>query len=118
MNFEMSPTAHCLYILQKTSMLSACLACRFLKSIYETHLPTSHSFSSTSITFDCCLHQRMPLNSVQSLKLQRRRYVSFTSIMLTIRVITAGQLNVNSWLSMLLCFIGNEYDFVSKQSWI
>ena len=39
-------------------------------------------------------------------------------IMLTISVITAGQLNVNSWLSMLLRFIGIEYDFISKQPWI
>ena len=36
-------------------------------------------------------------------------------IVLTISVITAGQLNVNSWLSMLLRFIGIECDFVSKQ---
>ena len=35
-------------------------------------------------------------------------------IMFTIRVITAGQLNVNSWLSISLRFIGIEYDFVSK----
>ena len=36
-------------------------------------------------------------------------------ILLTISVITAGQLNENSWLSMLLGFIGIECDFVSKQ---
>ena len=36
-------------------------------------------------------------------------------ILLTISVITAGQLNENSWLSMLLRFIGIECDFVSKQ---
>ena len=50
--------------------------------------------------------------------LQSRRYVfvGFNRthlIMLTISVITAGQLNVNSWLSMSLRFIGFEYDFVS-----
>ena len=36
-------------------------------------------------------------------------------IVLTIGVITVGQLNVNSCLSMLLHFIGIECDFVSKQ---
>ena len=36
-------------------------------------------------------------------------------IVLTIIVITAGQLKVNSWLSMLLRFIDIECDFVSKQ---
>ena len=36
-------------------------------------------------------------------------------IVLTISVITVGQLNVNSWLSMSLHFIGIELDFVSKQ---
>ena len=50
-------------------VINACLARCFLKSVCETHLSTSHSFSSTLVTFDCCLHQRMPLNSVQSLKL-------------------------------------------------
>ena len=36
-------------------------------------------------------------------------------IVLTISVIIAGQLDVNSWLSMSLRFIGIECDFVSKQ---
>ena len=36
-------------------------------------------------------------------------------IVLTNSVITVGQLNVNSWLSMSLCFIGIECDVVSKQ---
>ena len=36
-------------------------------------------------------------------------------IVLTISVITVGQLNVNSWLSMSLRFISIECDFVSKQ---
>ena len=39
-------------------------------------------------------------------------------IVLTISVITAGQLNVNSWLLMLLPFICIESDFLSKQLWI
>ena len=40
--------------------------------------------------------------------------------MLTISVITAGQLNVNSWLSMLLRFIGIELWFRIKTAmdWI
>ena len=47
----------------------------------------------------CCLHQRTPLNSVQSLKLQMRLYVPMGFnrthlIVLTISVITAGQFNV------------------------
>ena len=62
----------------------------------------------------------MPLNSVQSLKLQMRHYVpvDFSRthlIVLTISIITAGQLNVNNWLSMSLRFIGIKCDFVSKQ---
>ena len=47
---------------KKMSVINACLARRFLKSICETHLSTSYNFSSTSVTFDCCLHQRTPLN--------------------------------------------------------
>ena len=62
----------------------------------------------------------MPLNRVQSLKLQMRRYVPMGFIrthlkVLTISVITAIQLNTNSWLSISLRFIGIECDFVSKQ---
>ena len=62
----------------------------------------------------------MPLNRVQSLKLQMRRYVPMGFIrthliVLTFSVIIAGQLDVNSWLSMSLHFIGIECDFVSKQ---
>ena len=49
-----------------------------------------------------------------------RRYVPMGFIrthliVLTICVIIAGQLNVNSWLSMSLRFIRIECDFVSKQ---
>ena len=72
------------------------------------------------VGYVCCLHQRTPLNRVQSLKLQMRRYVPIGFIrthliVLKFSVITAGQLNVNSWLSMSLRFIGIECDFVSKQ---
>ena len=72
------------------------------------------------VGYVCCLHQRTPLNRVQSLKLQMRRYVPIgfirtPLIVLKFSVITAGQLNVNSWLSMSLRFIGIECDFVSKQ---
>ena len=53
------------------------------------------------------LLQRTPLNSVQSLKLQRvQSDTPDCVIVLTISVITEGQLNVNSWLSMSLRFIG------------
>ena len=49
-----------------------------------------------------------------------RRYVPMDFIrthliVLTISVIIAGQSDLNSWLSMLLRFIGIECDFVSKQ---
>ena len=49
----------------------------------------------------CCLHQRTPLDSFQSLKLQMRHYVPvgfnrILLIVLTIGVIIVGQLNVNS----------------------
>ena len=116
---EMSRITHCVYIL-KNHPWSMPVLHAVSSSLFVKHASTSHSFSSTSVTIDCCLHQRTPLNSVQSLKLQRRRYVfvGFNCthlIMLTISVITAGQLNVNSWLSMSLRFIGIEYDFVSKQ---
>ena len=63
--------------------------------------------------------ERRPLNSVQSLKLQRclKVLVGFDRmhvIVLTISVIIAGQLNVSNWLPMLLLFIGVECDFISK----
>ena len=56
---------------------------------------------SPDVGYVCCLHQRTPLNHVQSLKLQMRRYVPMSFIrthliVLTICVIIAGQLNVNS----------------------
>ena len=44
-------------------------------SPFVKHTSTSHSFSSTTVTFDCCLQQRMLLNSVRPLMLERRRYV-------------------------------------------
>ena len=49
--------AHCLYIL-KTPVINACFACRFLKSICNTHLSTWHSFSSTSVTFVVYIKER------------------------------------------------------------
>ena len=62
----------------------------------------------------------MLLNSFQSLELQMHCYLPVGCnrtylIVLTISIITAGQLNVNSWLSMSLRFVGIESDFVSKQ---
>ena len=44
------------------------------------------------VGYVCCLHQRMLLNRVQSLKLQMRRYVPMGSrlTVLTISVIIAG----------------------------
>ena len=47
---------------KKMSVINACLARHFRKFICETHLSTSYNFSSTSVTFDCCLHQRTLLN--------------------------------------------------------
>ena len=60
------------------------------------------------------------VNPCYLLKLHMHRYVPMGFIrthliVLTISVIIAGQLNVNSWLSMLLHFISIECDFVSKQ---
>ena len=66
------------------------------------------------VGYVCCLHQRMLLNRVQSLKLPMC-FIRTRLIVLTVCVIIAGQLNVNSWLSMSLRFIGIECDFVSKQ---
>ena len=113
LNFEMSVMAHCLYIL-KSSVINACFARCFFKSICDLTQFLQH------VGYICCLHQRMQLNCVQSLKLQMRRYVPMGFIrkhliVLTICVIIGGQLNVNSWLSMSLRFIGIECDFVSKQ---
>ena len=121
---EMSPIAHCVDILNKClqsmSVLHAVSSSLFVKHTYQLHTvsPAPHSFSSTLVTFDCCLHQRTPLNSDQLLKLQRRRYVSVglnrtNLIMLTISVITAGQLNVNS------LFVKHTYQLhtVSPASW-
>ena len=106
----------------KMSVINACFACYFLKSICETLLSTSHSFCSTFFVLWLLFTSKNTIKLL-SLKLQSRCYVfmGFNRthlIMLTISVITAGQLNVNSWLSMLLCFISIEYDFVAKQPWI
>ena len=117
LNFEMSLTAHCLYIL-KTSVINACFAHRFLKHLKYTFINLTQFLQHVGNI--CCLHQRTPLKRVQSLKLQRCRYVPMGFnrahlIVLTISVITTDQLNVKSWLLMLLRFISIECDFVSKQ---
>ena len=77
--------------------------------LFVKHTSTSHSFSSTSVTCDCCLQQRTPLNSVRSLKLQRLRYVfvGFNRthlIMLTISVITAGQLSKQLIIDVIMLY--------------
>ena len=91
-----------------------------LHAISSRNLFVIHTYQLDTVSPACWLHQRTPLNRVQSLELQMCRYVPMGFIhthliVLTISVITAGQLNVNSWLSMLLRFIGIECDFVSKQ---
>ena len=114
LNFEMSMIAHCLYIDQ-------CLFCTPFPQVclWYTHINLTQFLQHIGNV--CCLHQRTPLNNcVQSLKLQMHRFVPVGCnhthlIVLTISAITAGQLNVNSWLSMSLHFIGIECDFVSKQ---
>ena len=68
-------------------------------SICDTHLSALRFLQHVGNV--CCLHQRMPIRRVQSLKLQRCRYVpvGFNHahlIVLTISVITAGQIDVNS----------------------
>ena len=45
----------------------------------------------------------------------RMGFIRTHLIVLTISVITVGHLNVNSWLSMPLRFIGIDCDFMSKQ---
>ena len=87
--------------------------------LFVKHTSIWHSFSNTSVSFNCCLHQRTPFNSVQTLKLQWRRYVlvGFNRtdlIVLIISEITAGQSDVNSWSFMLLCFNSIESDFRIK----
>ena len=102
-------TTTCMYMYLETtysSLNTLWLSCSFVTLILRR-------LRQKLKNVDDYLHQRTPLNSVQSLKLQRRRYVHFgynrihlTAWLLTISVITAGQLNVNSWLSMSLRFIG------------
>ena len=80
-------------------------------SLFVKHISTSQHVGHVWLLFTS-------KNAVK-LKYKRRRYVfvGFNRthlIMLTISVIAAGQLNVNSWLSMSLRFIGIVYDFVSK----
>ena len=71
----------------------------FVKLTYQ--LDTVSPTRQSHVYIDCCLHQRIPLNSGQSLKLQWCRYVlvGFNRthlIVSTGSVITAGQLNLNS----------------------
>ena len=92
---EMSPIAHCVYIL-KMSVINACLARRFLKSICKTHI----NFRQFLQHVGHVLLLFTSKNDVR-VKYKRRRYVfvGFNRthlIMLTINVIAAGQLNVNS----------------------
>ena len=57
LNFEMLLIVHCLYIL-KTSVINARFAHPVLKPIWDTHLSTWHSFSSTSVTFVVYIKER------------------------------------------------------------
>ena len=100
------------------SVINACLARRFLKSICETHINFTQFLQHVG-------HIWLLFTSKNAVKLKykRRRYVFVGLnrthlIMLTISVIAEGQLNVTSWLSMSLRFIGIEFDFISKQPWI
>ena len=88
---EMSPIAHCVYIL-KMSVINACLVRRFLKSICETHINFTQFLQHVG-------HVWLLFTSKNAVKLKykRRRYVfmgfNLTHlIMLTISVIAAGQL--------------------------
>ena len=97
-----------------------CLFCTPFPQVYLRYTLVNLTQFLQHVGYVCCLHQRTPLNRVQSLKLQMHRYVPMGFIrthliVLTISAITAGQSDVNSWLSMLLRFIGIECDFVSKQ---
>ena len=87
--------SHCVYIL-KMSAINACLARRFLKSICETHINFTQFLKRVG-------HFRLLFTSKNTVKLKykghRYVFVGFNRthlIMLTISVIAAGQLNVNS----------------------
>ena len=72
-----------------------------LHAVSSRSLSVIHTYQLDKVSPARQLHQRTPLNRVQSLKLQMRRYVPMGFIrthliVLTISVITAGQLNVNS----------------------
>ena len=97
-----------------------CLFCTLFPHVYLWYTLINLTQFLQHIGYVCCLHQRTPLKRVQSLKLQMRRcvpmgFIRTHLIVLTISVITVGQLNVNSWLSMPVRFIGIECDFMSKQ---
>ena len=94
------------------SVINACLGLYFLKSVWETLINFTQFLQHVGNIWLLFTSK----NAVK-LKYKRRRYVfvGFNRthlIMLTISVIAAGQLNVNSWLSMLLRFIGIEYDCI------
>ena len=98
-----------------------CLFCTPFPQVYLWYTLINFTQFLQHVSYVCCIHQRTQLNRVQSLKLQMRRYVHVPMgfirthlIVLTISAITAGQLNVDSWLSMLLRFISIECDFVSN----
>ena len=97
-----------------------CLFCTLFPQVYLWYTLINLTQFLQHVGYVYCLHQRTSLNRIQSLELQMRRYVLMGFIrthliVLTISVITAGQLNVNSWLSLPLRFNGIECDFVSKQ---
>ena len=115
-----------LFIHSKNICYQCLFARRFLKSICDTrcdtHLSAWHSYTyQLDIVSPALFTSKNTVkNSVQLLKLQMRCYVPMgfnrTHLnMLTISVVTAHHLNVNSLLSMSLRSIGIECDFVSKQ---
>ena len=119
---EMSSIAHCVYILK--NVLDQCLSCMQFPKVYLWNTLTNFTqflqhvghiwllFTSKNAVKQCSVIK------VTKAPLCIRGFNCTHLIMLTISVITTGQLNVNSWLSMSLRFIGIEYDFVSKRQWI
>ena len=88
-----------------------CLFCTPFPQIYLRYTLINLTQFLQHVSDVYCLHQRTPLNSVQSLKLQMRRYVPVGfnctySIVLTISIITAGNYRccyALSVLSVILC---------------
>ena len=82
-------------------VLHAISSSLFVKHTYQLHTVSPARWSRLIVVYT-----KEGRQTVQTLKLQSRRYVfmGFNRthlIMLTISIITAGQLNVNRWLSML-----------------